>query len=235
MNTQSKLIRPKVLFFDVNETLLDLTPLKKEVGVQLSGREDLLPLWFTTMLQYSLVLTAGRKYEHFEDIGAAALQMVAATYDIKISKEEAKMSVGNTVRRLPAHHDVKPSLTTLKKSGYTLVAISNSSIQSLHNQLEFAELTSYFDDILSVESIKKFKPSTEVYTWASEKMSVIPNESMLVAAHSWDVAGAYWAGWRTTFVQRQGKQVFPLAPQNEIVVKGLEEAANILVGYRKNE
>lgn len=54
----NKNIRPKVLFFDVNETLLDLTKVKKEVGKALSGREDLLSLWFTTMLQYSLVTSA---------------------------------------------------------------------------------------------------------------------------------------------------------------------------------
>ena len=44
--------RPKVLFFDVNETLLDLTNMKESVGDALGGRDDLLALWFTTMLQY---------------------------------------------------------------------------------------------------------------------------------------------------------------------------------------
>lgn len=51
------MIKPKVIIFDVNETLLDLAPLKKSVGQALGGREDLLPLWFSTMLHYSLVET----------------------------------------------------------------------------------------------------------------------------------------------------------------------------------
>ncbi|MFG0253607.1 MAG: haloacid dehalogenase type II, partial [Rhodopirellula sp. JB053] len=41
---------PQLLIFDVNETLLDLAPLKSSVGKALGGREDLLPLWFSTML-----------------------------------------------------------------------------------------------------------------------------------------------------------------------------------------
>lgn len=81
-----KSIRPKVLFFDVNETLLDLSAVKKEVGNALGGREDLLPLWFTTMLQYSLVVSASGTYEPFGHIGAAALQMVAANIILKFQK-----------------------------------------------------------------------------------------------------------------------------------------------------
>lgn len=57
-------IRPKVLFFDVNETLLDLSQVKAQVAEALEGRDDLLALWFTTMLQYSLVMTTRGQYDH---------------------------------------------------------------------------------------------------------------------------------------------------------------------------
>ena len=63
-------IRPTVLFFETNVTLLDLTKVKKEVGKALGGREDLLSLWFTTMLQYSLVTSASGQYKPFGHIGA---------------------------------------------------------------------------------------------------------------------------------------------------------------------
>ncbi len=36
--------RPKVILFDVNETLLDLTPVKESVGMALGGRPELAPL-----------------------------------------------------------------------------------------------------------------------------------------------------------------------------------------------
>ena len=63
--------RPKVIFFDVNETLLDLTPVKKSVGEALGGRPELAPLWFTTLLQYSLVATVADRYLDFGEVGAA--------------------------------------------------------------------------------------------------------------------------------------------------------------------
>ena len=38
--------KPKVIIFDVNETLLDLAPMKTSIGKALGGREEIVPLWF---------------------------------------------------------------------------------------------------------------------------------------------------------------------------------------------
>ncbi len=226
-------IRPKVLFFDVNETLLDLTQMKKQVGEVLGGREDLLPLWFTTMLQYSLVVSAGGKYEPFDYIGAATLQMVANNNDIKLTEEEARHVVSGALGNLPAHPEVKDALTLLKDNGYKLVAFTNSSNQGLEKQLENAGLITYFHDRLSVEATGKFKPFRDTYDWGAKKMGIKPNEAMLIAAHGWDVAGALWAGWRATFIARKGQQIFPLAPETEIVSADLQKASEILIKYQK--
>ncbi|MEH1006774.1 haloacid dehalogenase type II [Winogradskyella sp. ECml5-4] len=228
----TKKTRPKVLFFDVNETLLDLTKMKKQVGEALNGREDLLSLWFTTMLQYSLVTTASGQYEHFGHIGAAALQMVAANNGITISEDEARNVILNSLRGLPAHPEVKAALAQLKKDGYKLVSFTNSSNEGVKKQFESAGLTDYFDECLSVEGIGKFKPFTDVYNWGARKMGVKPEACMLIAAHGWDVAGALWAGWRAAFVARPGQQLFPLALQTEINESDLQKVADILVTFK---
>ncbi|MFT5754012.1 MAG: 2-haloacid dehalogenase [Flavobacterium sp.] len=224
-------IRPKVLFFDVNETLLDLTQMKKYIAKPLDSREDLLSLWFTTMLQYSLVTSASGQYEHFGNIGAAALQMVAANNNIIITQEEARHVVVTALRGLPAHPEVKNALSKLKDNGYKLVSFTNSSNESVKKQFESAGLTEYFDEQLSIEDVGKFKPFRETYDWGAKKMGVKPNEAMLIAAHGWDVAGALWAGWRAAFISRPGQQIFPLAPKTEIIASDLQQTADILVMY----
>jgi 2-haloacid dehalogenase len=225
-------IKPKVLFFDVNETLLDLTYMKQHVGNALRGREDLLPLWFTTMLHYSLVVSASGEYKPFGHIGAAALQMVAANNGITLSEDEARHVITTSMQNLPAHPEVKDALTTLKNAGYKLVAFTNSSNEGLKNQFKNAGLTDYFDDMLSVESSGKFKPFTNTYSWGANKVNVKPEDCMLIAAHGWDVAGALWAGWRAAFISRPGQQVFPLAPETEIVASDLKKTADILITYK---
>ncbi|TDT47172.1 2-haloacid dehalogenase [Maribacter spongiicola] len=223
--------KPKVLFFDVNETLLDLTKVQKKVGGALGGREDLLSLWFTTMLQYSLVTSASGQYKPFGHIGAAALEMVAANVDIFISEEEARKIIAESMGNLPTHPEVKEALTQLKNAGYKLVAFTNSSKGGLKKQFEYAGLIEYFDEMLSVEPTGKFKPFTETYAWGAKQMGVELEECMLIAAHGWDVAGALWAGWRAAFIGRPGQQEYPLAPKTEIVAPDLKKAADILVTY----
>ncbi|WP_211320045.1 haloacid dehalogenase type II [Dyadobacter jejuensis] len=211
------LIRPKVLYFDVNETLLDLTVMKKSVGDALGGRADLLPLWFTTMLQYSLVVTVGRQYDDFGVIGAAALRMVAANNGITLSEKQSLEAILEPLRALPAHPEVKNALAALKKDGYKLVSFTNSSYKGVKTQFENAGLIEFFDDRLSIEDIGKFKPHADAYNWAARKMAVKPKECLLVAAHGWDIAGALWAGWRGAFVSRPGAQLYPLAPKPEMI------------------
>jgi 2-haloacid dehalogenase len=220
--------RPKMLFFDVNETLLDLNAMKAVVGEALGSRPDLLPLWFTTMLQYSLVVTVADQYQHFGEVGAAALLMVARNHGVTLSPEEARKAVAS-IMSLPSHPDVRSALEELKRAGFRMVTLTNSSQAAVDSQMQNANLLDLFEKRLSVEDVQLFKPHTHVYKWASRKMGFAPEECMLVAAHGWDVAGALWAGWRAAFISRPGAQLFPLAPIPEIVAPDLRSAAKRLV------
>lgn len=232
-NSETKsMIRPKVLFFDVNESLLDLANIKKSVGKALGGREDLVPLWFTTMLQYSLVETTGRQYTDFGKIGAATLRMVAANQGIKLTEDEAKEAV-SPISSLPPHPEVKEALGNLRKAGFKMVSLTNSSNKGVETQFKNAGLTEFFDERLSIEDIGKYKPHSDVYDWAARKMGVQPEECMMIAAHGWDVAGALWAGWRAAFIARPGQQIYPLAPQTEINEPDLLEISKQLIALKK--
>ncbi len=207
---RDKMNRPKVIFFDINETLLNLEPLKNSVVNKLGGSKELGNLWFTMMLQYSLVTTVGDQYFDFGKIGSATLMMVARNNNINISEEEAKATV-KPILSLHPHPEVKQGLSILKQAGYRLVSFSNSSNNAVKQQLDFAGITPFFDSIISVEDYGKYKPHIEVYHWAARKMNVDNSDCMLIATHGWDVAGAKWAGWQTAFLARPGQQLFPLA------------------------
>lgn len=222
---------PKVLFFDVNESLLDLGNIKKSIGKALGGREDLLPLWFTTMLQYSLVSTAGRQYVDFGTIGAATLRMVAANHEIQLSEKDAKEAL-TPLRSLPPHPEVKAALENIRNAGYIMVSLTNSSNKGVEMQFKNAGLTDYFDERLSIEDLGKYKPDSDVYNWAARKMGVKPNECIMIAAHGWDIAGAMWAGWRGAFIARPGQQLYPLAPRPEIIEPDLLKISEKLIALK---
>jgi 2-haloacid dehalogenase len=108
--------KPKVLLFDVNETLLDIGPLKEKVGDILLD-PDAPELWFATMLQYSLATTVSGQYFAFPEIGAAALRMLARNRDVTISQDDAKKTLA-IMKSLPPHKDVEPALRRLKAAGF---------------------------------------------------------------------------------------------------------------------
>lgn len=217
---------PKVLLFDVNQTLLDLTEV--EAGVErVLGEPGAAQLWFATMLQYALVLTVSGQYRPFPEIGAAALQMLAGNRNISLSETDARATLA-PMTRAPAHADVPAALARLREAGFRLAALTNSSCAGVKAQLENAGIAGLFERQLSVETPGKFKPHRDVYLWAAAQMQVPPSDCMLVAAHAWDVAGAAWAGMRTAYLARTGPQAFPLAPAPDTAAADLEDFANRL-------
>jgi len=214
---------PKVIIFDVNETLLDLAPLRGSVDQALQGREDLLPLWFSTMLHYSLVDTLSNDYHDFGQIGAAALMMVAEAQGIEVTPEQARKAIVETITKLPAYPDVAPSLQALKDKGYKIVSLTNSSNKGVAAQFEHAGLTQYFEHRYSVEDVQAFKPDARTYEWVLEELGVAPEEVLMVAAHAWDLAGAKAVGLQTAFIQRPGTVLYPLTARPDYVVQNLAQ------------
>ncbi len=219
---------PKVIFFDVNETLLDLGNVAESVTKALNGRDDLVTSWFTTMLHYSLVSNAINDYHHFSDIGIAALQLVAQQQHIPLTQAEAKQAIQVPFGDLQPHKDVIQALKQFQAMGIKLVTLTNSSDSGIQSQLKNARLTQYFDDSLTVQSLQIFKPDLRVYQWALAEMDIDAEQSMLVAAHGWDIAGAAKAGMQTAFIQRPGKYQFELFDKADYVASDLIELAEQL-------
>ncbi|WP_404826550.1 haloacid dehalogenase type II [Paraglaciecola chathamensis] len=220
--------KPKVIIFDVNETLLDLETMRTSIGEALDGQEELTTLWFSTMLHHSLVTTVTGDYQDFGKIGVAALMMVAQNNDIEITEEQAVTAIKTPLLSLPAHPDVKAGLKALKEQGFKLVSLTNSSNKGVETQFKNAGLTDYFDKRMSIEDIKVYKPDLRAYAWALEQLNIKPEEALMVAAHGWDVAGAKAAGLQTAFVARPGKALYPLAQKPDYVVKDLSELVETL-------
>ena len=220
--------RPKIVFLDVNETLLDLGPLKESVGTALGGKPELVPMWFTSMLHYSLVNTVADRYEHFTKIGAATLQMLAKNHGIDLTSQQADKAI-EPIRSLAPHPDVEPAMEALVDAGFKLVTLTNSSSSGVEQQMKNSGLQKYLTDRLSVEAVGYFKPHPHVYRWAARQVQHDIGDCMLVAAHGWDIAGALWAGLRGAFLARPGKQLYPLAPEPEINEIDFKLAADRLI------
>lgn len=203
-----------VIAFDVNGTLLDPQALDP-----LLGGADVRRRWFSLMLQNAFVGGLTGNYIDYPNAQQAALEML----DLP---READVIAG--MKQLPAYPDVGPALDRL--ADFTLVALTNSPLDSATTALENAGIAGRFAMILSADDVRALKPRAEAYGHVATSLGVGLNEVRLVAGHGWDVAGALAAGCRAAFVRRPGEALIPLDPQPDIVGDDLVEVAAKIAG-----
>lgn len=224
-------IKPSVIIFDVNETLLDMSPLKKKINSLLNSSKGF-RIWFGMLLQYSLVDNCTGSYHDFLSIANATLDMTAKALKTDVDENEKKAALA-TIKELPAYPDVPKGLQLLKENGFRLITLTNSPSATLTGQLQYSKLTEYFEATLSIDSIKKYKPAAKTYQWAAEQLSVNVTGAMLIAAHGWDIAGALQAGMQAAFIERDGQSLYPLAAKPPFIGKNLIEVSNSIIAHYK--
>lgn len=211
----------RVIVFDVNETLLDLTALDPPFE-RAFGRPGVRREWFAQLLQSAFVSTITDRYADFGTIGRAALEMVAQRNGIELGAGDRDAILG-TMRQLPPHPEVPSAVERLQEAGIRLAALTNSTEAVATAQLTNAGLTPLFERILSADTAKRLKPAREAYETAASALGVGVGDMRLVAAHAWDIAGALRAGAAAAFVARPGMVLDPLAPSPDIVGTDLAE------------
>jgi 2-haloacid dehalogenase len=217
----------KLIVFDVNETLLNLTALDPEFE-RLFGSALVRSDWFAQVLQNSMVASITGKYDDFGKIAGTALDMTAQKLNLQLLAEDRAAILGG-IRSLPAHADVRAGLDRLKETGFRLFTLTNSPPQVVEAQLKNSGLFEYFERSFSVDSVQRFKPDAEVYKMSARELGVPVEQVRLVAAHDWDVAGALVAGCAAAFIARPGKVLNPLMPVPDIIGQDLIEVAQKII------
>lgn len=217
----------RVIVFDVNETLLDLSGLRPHFE-RVFGDANVLKQWFSQVLQSALVVTITDSYTDFGTVGRNALEMTAARHGIELSDDDRSQIVG-TMLTLPPHPEVPESLERLRDAGLRLAALTNSSATAVDAQLTNAGLMDYFEQAMSVDAVRRFKPAAEVYQMAADKLNIDISNMRMVAAHDWDVTGAIRAGAFGAFVARPGMVLGPLSEKPDIIGKDLSEVADQII------
>ena len=221
--------KPKLLLFDVYETLLDMSELEKKVNSLLNSKRGFI-IWFELLLQYSFADNCTGQFHSFTDISKATMEMVAKALGEKI-KPEKQDDVIELMKQLPLHDGAQNALSMFHDQGFRLAALTNTPKTMLNDRMERSGLISYFEMVLSAEEIKKYKPSKDVYLWAAKNVQVQCSEVMMVSAHGWDIAGSANAGMQTAYVTTIDPMLYPLAPQPSFIAKDLSDLANQLSSH----
>lgn len=223
---------PEVLAFDMYGTLVDPCGRKQlERYIPEEQALHISEVWRQKQLEYTFRLTAMERYEDFEQVTRKALDyaLAATGQDLGSEQKDALMAQYND---LEAFEDVEPGLKRLKEAGHEMVVFSNGAPHMLRALMDRKGFNSYFQEFVSIDEVKVYKPSPKVYRHVAERLQRSIEEVRLISSNPFDVIGAEAAGMRTTWVNRSSGLFDTLGSRPEMVVGTLTELANVIEARR---
>lgn len=187
--------------------------------------------WMELLTEYCLTSNSTGRYYEFTSIAAATLQMTAQAFRREISETQSN-DILTLLRHLPIHETAQQGLSALYNQNFRIAALTNSEESIIRERMERTGLISYFEQVLSAGQIKNYKPATEVYLWAAEKLSVNPDKILMISVHSWELAGAAAAGMQTAFLNHEKQLWFPLGLKPLFICNNLAELSEQLITYK---
>lgn len=211
----------QAVFFDMNETLLNLSLFKIQFDKHFNDKY-VLKYWFTKLLHSSSIMGIMNEYRNFGELAEIALENLFFENNKPLSAG-TKAEILGEFRKLPAYEDVRPALGMLREKNIRVIAVSNSSLAMINEQLTNAGIIELFDSYYSVDHVNKYKPFKDIYLSAAEQEGLQPENIIMVATHDWDLFGAKKAGLTTAFVKRKEEIYHPFYLQADFNASSLPE------------
>jgi 2-haloacid dehalogenase len=199
--------RVKALFFDVFGTLVDWrSAVAREARTLLSpfganlDWEAFADAWRAEYQPSMEEVRAGRlPFSKLDVLHRRNLDRVLEHFGLARIREPAKRELNLAWHRLDAWPDTTPGLARLR-TRFRLAPCSNGNIALM---ADLARRNGWiWDAIVGAELARDYKPKPIVYVTAAEAFDCRPQETMMVAAHSSDLAAAAATGMRTAFIAR---------------------------------
>ena len=217
----------KACVFDAYGTLFDVHAPTAALAAELGENAPAISTqWRRKQLEYTWLRSLMGRYADFARVTADALDYVLEANDLSGSPLRDKLLTLYT--SLAAYSDAAPCLMALKEAGARTGILSNGSPSMLAAAVTSAQLGASLDYILSVDALRIYKPSPEVYKLACDAFGAEPDQIAFVSANGWDCAGAAAFGFRVIHVNRFHEADERLGAGPETHVANLTEAAERL-------
>ena len=226
---------PKAVIFDAYGTLFDVHSVVAAAEQMFPGHGDALSQsWRQKQIEYTQLRTAadpaGAHYEPFWNITLDALRFSARKLGLSLNAAGEKRLM-DEYACLSAFPDVLPALRQLRDRQIGLGILSNGNPQMLDIAVKSAGMSGLFDHVLSVDTVRAFKPAPATYALGTQAFGATAREIVFVSSNGWDASGANWFGYTVFWLNRLG------APAEELGVTphGTGRSMNDLIAFIANQ
>lgn len=193
--------RFKAIVFDAFP-IFDPRPLAGMAESLYPGRgADLSNAWRTRQFEYQWWRTLAGRYVDFWQTTEDGLVYAAKLLQLELTPEK-QARLMHAYLELVAWPDVPPAIRALDEAGIRLALLSNMTAKMLQTGLQNAGLEGSFEQILSTDRIRAYKPDPRAYQAAIDGLNLRRDEILFAAYAGWDAAGAKWFGYPTFWVNR---------------------------------
>jgi 2-haloacid dehalogenase len=192
----------KGLAFDAYGTLYDVHSVIQLAEQLFPGQGTALSnAWRLKQLQYTWQRSLMNRYADFWKVTEDGL--VFATNSLNLTLDPAKRKqLMDAYLSLKTFPDVPAGLKELSDAGYKLAILSNGAPRMLREVTKNAGVDQFLQRVISVDEIKIYKPSPQVYQLALKGLGTPREATGFVSSNSWDVAGAASFGLTTFWINR---------------------------------
>lgn len=201
----------KALAFD-GFPIIDPRPIAARAESLFPGRgAELMNTWRARQFEYSWLRTLGGHYADFWQVTGEALDFAGKSIGLDIAPAQ-RDALMQTYLELQAWPDAAAALRRIKMAGLRMAFLSNFTAPMLDAALQNAGLAELFEDHLTTDLVRAFKPDPRAYRMGLDGFGLAREEILFVASAGWDAAGAKWFGYTTFWVNR------PKAPVEDLGV-----------------
>lgn len=138
-------------------------------------------------------------WTRLDDLHRLILDEILPRFGLEHFDEDTRRRLNLAWHRLKPWPDSVEGLGRLRQR-FTICTLSNGNLALLANMAKNAGLP--WDLILSAEVFRHYKPDPEAYLGVADVFSLRADQTMLVAAHKRDLAGAQACGLATAYIER---------------------------------
>lgn len=187
--------------FDLYGTLVDYTSLGSRCAGFAPHPDSFVTAWRAKQISYTFAVTLMDRYVDFDTITAMAFDYAAALHGLEADPTQRATAIA-AWSTLPAYADVVPTSLALRARGAKTAILSNGTPTSIAATIENAGIANYFDAVLSVDAVRRYKPDPSVYDLACERFTTTPERIAFVSSNGWDATGAAEFGFAVHWCNR---------------------------------
>ena len=219
----------KSIAFDAYGTLFDVYSVSSLAEELFPGNgAQLATIWRDKQIEYTRLRTLCDKYADFWQVTGDALDYACATLGLEPTPSSRGRLMGQYAE-LSAFPENAAQLRRLKDAGITLSILSNGTPWMLDQAVKASGLEGYFEHILSVDAVKRFKTAPEAYQMGPDALGCHTKEILFVSSNCWDICGATWFGYRTIWLNRYGLPLERLGVEPHQIGTSLEDVADYAI------